>query len=90
MSRSSVAAALPLIPGLAPNGGGDIPDVAELARRHGLALGRATERITIVPATRDVAAHLGITAGADVMKLDRVVKTVSGEPVEWRVAFRKL
>jgi len=37
-----------------------------------------------------VAAHLGITAGADVMKLDRVVKTVSGEPVEWRVAFRKL
>ena len=90
LAVEEVVLALERLPGLAPNGGGDIPDVAELARRHGIALGRTTERITIVPATRDVAAHLGITAGADVMKLDRIVETVSGEPVEWRVAYRKL
>ena len=74
--------------GLAPNGG-DVPDIIDLAERYGLPLGRATERISIVPATRDVAKHRGIAAGADVMKLDRIVETAEGEPIEWRVAFRK-
>jgi DNA-binding GntR family transcriptional regulator len=85
-------AVLPLerFPGLSPNGGGDIPDINELAQRHGISLGRAMERISIVPATKDVAAHLAIAAGADVMKLDRIVETADGEPVEWRVAYRKM
>jgi DNA-binding GntR family transcriptional regulator len=48
------------------------------------------ERISIVPSIREVAQHLGIAAGADVMKLDRIVETADGEPIEWRVAFRKL
>src|SRR6476660_6482013 len=47
---------LHLFPGLAPNGA-DIPDIFELAQRHGHILGRATERISIVPAARDVAFH---------------------------------
>ena len=42
-----------------------------------------------MPATREVAKHLGIGAGAQVMKLDRIVETADGEPIEWRVAFRK-
>jgi DNA-binding GntR family transcriptional regulator len=75
--------------GLAPNGG-DVPDIVDLAERYGLPLGRATERISIVPATKDVALHLGITAGTDVMKLDRIVETSDGEPVEWRVAYRRI
>ena len=81
---------LPLdrFPGLAPNGGG-IPDIVELAQRHGLSLGRVTERISIVRATRDVASHLRITAGTDVMKLDRVTETADGRPIEWRVAFAR-
>ena len=81
---------LPLdrFPGLAPNGG-DIPDIVELAQRHGLSLGRVTERISIVRATRDVASHLRITAGTDVMKLDRVTETADGRPIEWRVAFAR-
>ena len=60
-------AVLPLerFPGLSPNGGGDVPDLIELAQRHGLSLGRATERISIVPATKDVAMHLGIPAGGE-------------------------
>jgi DNA-binding GntR family transcriptional regulator len=81
---------LPLdrFPGLAPNGG-DIPDIVELAQRHGLSLGRVTERISIVRATRDVASHLRITAGTGVMKLDRVTETADGRPIEWRVAFAR-
>ena len=81
---------LPLerLPGLAPNGG-DIPDIAELAQRHGLSLGRVTERISIIRATRDVALHLGIAVGTSVIKLDRIIETADGQPVEWRVAFAR-
>jgi DNA-binding GntR family transcriptional regulator len=81
--------ALEHFPGLAANGG-DIPDINELAQRHGLSLGRATERLSIVHATKDVASHLQVGAGTDVLKLDRIVETANGEPVEWRVTFRKI
>jgi DNA-binding GntR family transcriptional regulator len=74
--------------GLAPNDG-DVPDIIDLAERYDLSLGRATERISIVPATKDVAVHLGIAVGANVMKLDRIVETAGGEPIEWRIAYRK-
>ena len=75
-------AVLPLdrLPGLSPNGGVDIPDIIEIAQRHGISLGRAMERISIVPSTREIAQHLGIAAGADVMKLDRIVETIDGVP----------
>ena len=46
----------------------DASDISELARCYGLSLGHATERVSIVPATLEVAKHLGIAAGADVMK----------------------
>jgi len=90
LALEEVVLALERLPDLAPNGGGDIPDITELAQRHCLALGRATERISIVKATKDVAAHLRIAAGSDVMKLDRIVETANGAPIEWRVAFRKI
>jgi GntR family transcriptional regulator len=81
--------ALERFPGLVANGG-DVPDIVELAQRHGLSLGRATERLSIVHATKDVASRLQIGAGTDVLKLNRIVATVDGEPVEWRVTFRKI
>ena len=84
-----VVLALERFPGLAANGG-DVPGIIELAQRHGLSLGRATERVSLVPATKDVASHLKIEAGANVMKLVRIVETADGEPVEWRVTFRKI
>jgi GntR family transcriptional regulator len=56
-----------------------------LAQRHGLLLGRGEERISIGAACADVADALGISAGAAIMVLDRVVKTLDGRPVEWRV-----
>jgi DNA-binding GntR family transcriptional regulator len=81
--------ALERFPSLAANGA-DVPDITELAQRHGLALGRATERVSIVRATKDVATHLPIAPGTDVLKLNRIVVTADGDPVEWRVTFRKI
>ena len=85
-------AVLPLerLAGLSSHDGADIPDIIELAQRLGISLGRAMERISIVPAIKDIASYLGIAAGTDVMKLDRVTETADGEPIEWRVAYRKI
>lgn len=64
-----------------------IDDVFALAREHGLALGRATEDLDVVHATMDVAERLGIDPDESVLKLDRVVRSAEGLPVEWRIAF---
>ena len=84
-----VVLALDRFPGLLPNGG-DIPDIIELAQRHNLSLGRATERVSVIQATKAIALHLGIVMGTNVLGLERIAETVDGEPVEWRVAFRKI
>ena len=41
----------------------DASDITELAQCYGLSLGHATARVSIVPATGEVAQHLGIAAG---------------------------
>jgi DNA-binding GntR family transcriptional regulator len=84
-----VVLALERCGGLAATGG-DVPDIIELAQRHGLSLGPASERVIVVHAPRDVASHLHIAKGSDVLKLTRIVETADGEPVEWRVMFRKI
>ena len=78
---------LPLdrFPGLTPDGG-DIPDIVELAQRYG-PRSAASQNGQHCPATKDVASHLGIVVGADVMKLDRITETADGKPIEWRVTF---
>jgi DNA-binding GntR family transcriptional regulator len=86
LAHEEIVLALDRFPGLAPNDG-DIPDIAELAQRHGLSLGRATERVSTVPANNDIALHLGIAEWTDVLRLDRVTETADGSPLEWRVAF---
>ena len=84
-----VVLAIERFPGLAAHGG-DVPDLFKLAQCHGVSLRRATERVSIVRATKDVALHLQIAPGTDVLKLDRIVETADGERVEWRVTFRKI
>ena len=84
-----IVLALDRFPGLTA-AGADIPDIIELGRRHGLSVGRASERVSIISATKDVASHLGIATGTNVLKLDRVVVTIDGEPIEWRVAYRNI
>jgi len=79
---------LPLdrFPGLVPNGD-HTSDIVKLAQRYGFSPGRATERVSNVPATSEIASHLEIAHGADVMRLDRVIRTNDGAPIEWRVAY---
>jgi DNA-binding GntR family transcriptional regulator len=84
-----VVLALERFPGLAVNGAA-VPDLIELAEQHGILLRHATERLSIVPATKQVALQLQIAPGTDVLKLNRIVETANGEPVEWRVTFRKI
>ena len=88
IALEEVVLALDRFPGLTANGG-DVPDIVELAQRYGISIGRAFERMSIVRVSNDVAVHLGIAAGTDVLKLDRICETVDGEPLEWRVGFRK-
>jgi GntR family transcriptional regulator len=89
LAVDEVVLALERFRGLAANVG-DVPDIVELAQRHGLSLGQASERVAIVHASREVASHLQIAPGADVLSLNRIVATADGEPVEWRVTFRKI
>jgi DNA-binding GntR family transcriptional regulator len=89
LALEEIVLALERFPGLIANGA-DVPDIVELAQRHGLTLGRGMERLSIVPATKDVASHLQIAPGANLLKLNRIVETADGEPVEWRVTFSKI
>jgi GntR family transcriptional regulator len=56
-----------------------------LAHQYGLLLGKAEERLSIGTASRNSAAALRIAQGSPVMLLDRVVHTIDGRPVEWRL-----
>lgn len=82
VEQASMPAAL--FPGLASNGGASHRLVA-LAQKHGLLLGSAEERLSIDAASADVAEALGIPPAAQIMVLDRVVQTLDGRPIEWRV-----
>jgi GntR family transcriptional regulator len=70
---------------LFPNLSDSTSRIAFLAHRYGLLLGKAEERITIGAASQEVAAALRIPDDSPVMALDRVVCTIDGRPVEWRV-----
>jgi DNA-binding GntR family transcriptional regulator len=89
VALEEVVLALDRFPGLLPNGHA-IPDVIELAQRHNLTLGRATERVRVMQATKAISLHLGVAMGSDVLRLERIAETADGEPVEWRVTFRKM
>ena len=59
--------------------------LAALAQQVGILLGRHDERISISAAAPDVATALQVEAATGLMRLDRVVYTLQGVPVEWRL-----
>lgn len=71
-------------PGL-PDGDGPSLGITSLAQKYGLLLGKALERLTIAAAPPAVAAALAIAPAAPIMVLDRVLLTIAGHPIEWRV-----
>jgi GntR family transcriptional regulator len=61
--------------------------LTELARQCGVHLGLAREQVSAARASALVAKHLGVEPHASLIKLDRVVYTRDGLPVEWRVGL---
>ena len=74
-----------LFPGLLERNGIDHRIVA-LAQLYGILLGKADERITIAAAPPAIADSLRVASSTAVMLLDRLLFTLDGQPVEWRVA----
>ena len=64
--------------------------IVPFAQQHGVRLGRATEKITHVPASSEIARLLQVKRGTQLLKLDCVVYSISGEAVEWRIALCNL
>jgi DNA-binding GntR family transcriptional regulator len=62
-------------------------DLGELARDHGVTLGRAEEFATYVEGDDAVCSQLHVPAGTYLLKLDRLTRARDGAPVEWRVAY---
>lgn len=64
--------------------------IQDLARITGLALGRARERISVVPASSTIAPHLHVATQTPLRKIDRVVESATRLPIEWRISYSKL
>jgi GntR family transcriptional regulator len=64
--------------------------IALLARQFGVLLGKGSERIVTQPASAEVSEILAMTEGALVIALDRVILTLDGRPVEWRMGWCNL
>jgi GntR family transcriptional regulator len=73
-----------LFPRLAQINGFPHPIVA-LAQRNGILVGKAEERISVRVASPEVAEALGILPRSPILVLDRVLLTLDGRPIEWRV-----
>ncbi len=73
-----------LFPRLAQINGFPHPIVA-LAQRHGILVGKAEERISVNFASPAVAEALGIPPSSPILVLDRVLLTLDGRPIEWRL-----
>jgi GntR family transcriptional regulator len=64
----------------------DLPHrVVVLAQQFGLLLGKGEERVSIGAASQTVAETLKLQAGTPILVLDRLVHSLDGRPVEWRV-----
>jgi GntR family transcriptional regulator len=64
--------------------------IVPFAQKHGIRLRRGGERVTHLPASSDVARLLDVERGTQLLKLDRVVCSLAGQPIEWRIALCNL
>jgi GntR family transcriptional regulator len=61
-----------------------------LARNFGILLGKGSERIVTQSALAEASGVLRLTEGSLVMVLDRVILTLDGRPIEWRMGWCNL
>jgi GntR family transcriptional regulator len=66
------------------------PSIVVLAQRYGVLLARAQEKISVEVADGDTADVLGVSEGTPLLKLDSVVFSIDGLPIEWRIAHCNL
>jgi GntR family transcriptional regulator len=68
---------------------GEIPNnlYDAYARRFGVTVAGGSESLKAVSARPSEAEALGLAVGAPLLLIDRVARSVSGEPVEWRVSL---
>jgi GntR family transcriptional regulator len=78
-----------LFPGLTEKNG-SLLGIALLAQQYGLLLGKAEERLTIAAAAPAVAVALDVAPAAPIMVLDRIMRTIQGRPIEWRMGHCRL
>ena len=83
IEEASLPAAL--FPGLLEQTGIE-HNVVALAQVYGILLGKAEERISVGGAPVAIADTLRVATNTPVMLLDRLLLTLDGQPVEWRVA----
>ena len=57
------------------------------ATGFGVTVARANERLKAVAATVRNGAHLGVSPGTPLLRVDRIALDVGGTPVEWRVSL---
>jgi DNA-binding GntR family transcriptional regulator len=60
--------------------------LTDIAPRHGVLLGRATEKLTIAAASAGTAETLHLSEGSTVFILERLITTLDGQPAQWRRA----
>ena len=60
--------------------------LTDIAPRHGVLLGNATEKLTPAVASADACQALRIPQGSAVFILERLIKTLDGRPAQWRRA----
>lgn len=60
--------------------------ISSAARDSGVLLGRAEERISIEMAGAPYSELLDVPEGTPLLRLDRIVFTIEGRPVEWRLS----
>jgi DNA-binding GntR family transcriptional regulator len=87
LERSTVPVAL--FPLKEAQQGKDYP-LLELAKICGVILGKGEERISTHIAGPDLAQDLKCDASDPLLRLDRIVYTITGQPAKWRVGHCKL
>jgi GntR family transcriptional regulator len=60
--------------------------LTDIAPRHGVLLGSATEKLTIAAPSAGVAETLHLSEGSTVFILERLITTLDGRPAQWRRA----
>lgn len=61
--------------------------IVPLAQKCGIYLGPSMESVAAIPAALAISELLEIKPGRMLLKLDRVIRSVAGEPIEWRVTL---